>query len=52
MLTDYLRAAMGKASYEMLEDNGGFIATIAQCPGVTARIEIRQQFSRVAAQSE
>ena len=34
MLTDYLRAAMRRAAYEMPEGGEGFVGTIADCPGL------------------
>ena len=34
MLTDYLRAAMRRAAYEMLGGGEGFVGTIADCPGL------------------
>ncbi|MGA9380445.1 MAG: type II toxin-antitoxin system HicB family antitoxin [Phormidium sp.] len=35
MLTNYIRVAMQKATYELLED-GTFYGEIPQCPGVLA----------------
>jgi predicted RNase H-like HicB family nuclease len=34
MLLDYIRAAMGKATYELLPDNEGFYAEISGLQGV------------------
>lgn len=36
MLTDYIRAAMQKARYEILEDDGTFYGEIPGFPGVYA----------------
>ena len=36
MLTKYLKAAMQQARYEILEDNGGFYASIPGLDGVWA----------------
>ncbi len=35
MLTEYIHAAMRKATYELLEDNT-FYSEVAECPGVWA----------------
>lgn len=37
MLTDYLRAAMHQATYELLPDNEGFYGEIPLLPGVWAQ---------------
>jgi len=36
VLTQYLQAAMRRAHYEILEDDGSFYGEIADCPGVYA----------------
>ncbi len=36
MLSRYLRAALGRAHYEILEDEGTFYGEIPECPGVYA----------------
>ena len=36
MLKDYLQAAMRRAKYEILEDDGTFYGHIPKCPGVWA----------------
>lgn len=36
MLTDYIRAAMHEARYEILGDDGTFYGEIPACPGVFA----------------
>jgi predicted RNase H-like HicB family nuclease len=36
MLTDYLRAAMRQARYEILPDDGSYYGEIPACPGVWA----------------
>jgi predicted RNase H-like HicB family nuclease len=36
MLTRYIQAAMGKARYEIIEDDGSFYGHIPECPGVWA----------------
>ena len=36
MLTEYLKAAMGHAHYEILEDDGTYYGEIPDCPGVYA----------------
>ena len=36
MLTEYLKAAMGHAHYEILSDDGTYYGEIAECPGVYA----------------
>lgn len=36
MLTDYIKAAMRQATYEILPDDEGFFGTIPPCPGVWA----------------
>ncbi len=36
MLTDYLRAAMRRATYEVLPDAGTFFGSIPSCPGAWA----------------
>lgn len=39
MLTEYIRAAMGRASYEILEDDGSFYGEIPGFDGVWANAE-------------
>jgi predicted RNase H-like HicB family nuclease len=39
MLTDYIKAAMTYAKYEILEDDGTFYGAIPDCPGVWASEE-------------
>lgn len=36
MLTEYIQAAMGKASYKLLDEEEGFFGEISDCPGVWA----------------
>jgi predicted RNase H-like HicB family nuclease len=36
MLTEYIKAAMRRATYEILEDDGTFYGHIPECPGVWA----------------
>ena len=36
MLLDYIDAAMKCAKYELLPSDGGFYASVPQCPGVWA----------------
>ncbi len=36
MITDYVRAAMRRATYELLEEDEGFFARIPGCPGAWA----------------
>jgi predicted RNase H-like HicB family nuclease len=36
MITEYIRAAMHKATYEILEDDGTFFGHIPDCKGVWA----------------
>ncbi len=36
MLTEYIKAAMRKAKYEILEDDGSFYGEIPECQGVWA----------------
>lgn len=36
MLTDYIKAAMRQATYEMLPDDEGYFGKIPPCPGVWA----------------
>jgi predicted RNase H-like HicB family nuclease len=36
MLTSYIKVAMNRAHYEMLEDDGSFYGEIPQCRGVWA----------------
>jgi predicted RNase H-like HicB family nuclease len=36
MLTAYIRAAMHKATYKILDDDGTFFGSIPECPGVWA----------------
>jgi len=36
MLTEYIRAAMHRAKYEILEEDGTCIGTIPECQGVWA----------------
>lgn len=36
MLTDYIRAAMRQATYEILADDGTFFGSIPPCPGAWA----------------
>lgn len=37
MFTDYIHAAMGRAKYELLADDEGFVATIPDFKGLVAR---------------
>lgn len=39
MLTDYIQAAMHRAKYEILEDDGSFYGSIPDCQGVWANEE-------------
>jgi predicted RNase H-like HicB family nuclease len=39
MLTDYIRAAMRRARYEILEDEGSFYGEIPECQGVWANAD-------------
>lgn len=39
MLTDYIQAAMHRAKYELLEDDGTFYGSIPECVGVWANEE-------------
>ena len=39
MLTDYIRAAMHQARYEILEDDGSFYGEIPDCQGVWANAD-------------
>ncbi len=39
MLTEYIRVAMGQATYEILPDSGTFYGQIVACPGVWADAE-------------
>lgn len=39
MLTEYLRAAMAQAHYELLGDDEGFYGEIPGCPGVFAQAD-------------
>lgn len=39
MLTDYIQAAMTRAKYEILEDDGAFYGAIPDCPGAWAAEE-------------
>jgi predicted RNase H-like HicB family nuclease len=39
MLTAYIRAAMQRAHYELLEENEGYFGSIPDCPGVWANAE-------------
>ena len=39
MLTDYIQAAMNRAKYEILEDDGTFYGSIPDCQGVWANEE-------------
>ena len=39
MLTDYIRAAMRHATYEILEDDGSFVGTIPGFDGVWANAD-------------
>jgi predicted RNase H-like HicB family nuclease len=43
MLTEYIRAAMRKAKYELLEDNEGFFATIPKFKGLWASAKTLEQ---------
>jgi predicted RNase H-like HicB family nuclease len=36
MISEYIRAAMHKATYEILEDDGSFFGRIPDCQGVWA----------------
>ena len=36
MLTEYIQAAMRKASYKILDEDEGFFGEITECPGVWA----------------
>lgn len=36
MLTEYIRAAMAKATYEILENDGTYYGEISECQGVWA----------------
>lgn len=39
MLTNYIQAAMNRAKYEILEDDGTFYGSIPDCQGVWANEE-------------
>jgi predicted RNase H-like HicB family nuclease len=39
MLTSYIRAAMRRARYEIVEDNGSFFGEIPPIPGIWANAE-------------
>ena len=39
MLTDYIQAAMTRAKYSILEDDGSFIGKIPDCQGVWANAD-------------
>jgi predicted RNase H-like HicB family nuclease len=39
MLIDYMRAALGHARYELLDDDEGFYGEIPPCPGVFANAD-------------
>jgi predicted RNase H-like HicB family nuclease len=36
MITKYIKAAMGRARYEILADDGSYYGEIKECPGVYA----------------
>lgn len=36
MLTEYIKAAMSRAQYEILEDDGSFVGIIPDCKGILA----------------
>lgn len=42
MLTDYIQAAMTRANYEILEDDGTFYGAIPDCPGAWANEETQE----------
>ena len=50
MLTDYIKAAMSRAEYEILEDDNSFVGTIPGCQGVWANEET-QEACRIELQS-
>ncbi|HEY9780341.1 MAG TPA: hypothetical protein V6D09_09420 [Leptolyngbyaceae cyanobacterium] len=39
MLTEYIRAAMHRAKYEILEEDGTYVGKIPECQGVWANEE-------------
>jgi predicted RNase H-like HicB family nuclease len=43
MISEYLRAAMGEAQYELLADGEGFYGEIPSCQGVYAQAETLEQ---------
>jgi predicted RNase H-like HicB family nuclease len=51
MLTDYIRAALRRAKYEILADDGSYYGEIADCKGVYASAatleDCREQLSEV-----
>jgi predicted RNase H-like HicB family nuclease len=43
MLKEYIQAAMERARYEILPDDGTFYADIAECPGVYSNAPTLEQ---------
>jgi predicted RNase H-like HicB family nuclease len=43
MISEYLRATMGEAQYELLADGEGFYGEIPSCQGVYAQAETLEQ---------
>jgi predicted RNase H-like HicB family nuclease len=46
MLTEYIAAAMKRAKYEILEDDGNCYGEIPDCPGVWANAETEEDCRR------
>ena len=43
MLTKYIQAAMRRAKYEILEDDGSFFGEIPECEGVWANMDTLEE---------
>jgi predicted RNase H-like HicB family nuclease len=46
MLTEYIAAAMKRATYEILEEDGTYYGEIPECPGVWANAETSEDCRR------
>jgi predicted RNase H-like HicB family nuclease len=46
MLTEYIAAAMKRATYEILEEDGTYYGEIPECPGVWANAETSENCRR------